>query len=124
MRHAKQRTAHAGRRRAARPECNDGCLLSREDWEDREVIARPLHGWRFHTAAKWAHTQPEIIPEINPHRVFDCRHFDAGYSERQQGKLHTMPFPSIIWMYRLAATLVSFSMHLLGAGQRTTSSSI
>src|SRR6266481_295640 len=55
MRHAKQRTAHAGRRRLARPECNDGCLLSREDWEDCEVIARPPHGWRFQAAATWAH---------------------------------------------------------------------
>jgi len=30
--------AYAVRRRTARPECNDGRLLSREDWEGCEVI--------------------------------------------------------------------------------------
>src|SRR6267143_1235630 len=58
MRHAKQGTAYAGRRRTARPECNDGRLLSREDWEDCEVIARPQHGWRFQTVATWTHILP------------------------------------------------------------------
>ena len=67
---------------------------------------------------------PEITPKINPQKVVDCRYFDAGDSERQQSKLHTMPFPSIIWMYRFAATLVNFSMRLLGAGQWISRSSI
>ena len=67
---------------------------------------------------------PEITPKINPHKVVDCRYFDAGDSERRQSKLQTMPFPSIIWMYRFAATLVNFSMRLLGAGQWISRSSI
>jgi hypothetical protein len=36
----------------------------------------------------------------------------------------TMPFPSTIWRYRLAASLLSFSTCLLGAGQWISSSSI
>src|SRR5882757_3608711 len=124
MRHAEQGTAHAGRRGPARPEFNDGCLLSREDWEDREVIARPSTDG---DSKRWQRGRtfcPEIAPKINPRKVGDCRYFNAGDSEGQQSKLHTKPFPSIIWMYRFAATLVSFSMRLLGAGQWTSSSSI
>ncbi|SRR6266480_4801689 len=116
--------AYAVRRRTARPECNDGRLLSREDWEDCEVIARPPHGWHSKQWQRGRTFCPEIIPEINPHKVVDSRYFEAGDSERRQSKLQTMPFPSTIWMYRFEATLVNFSMRLLGAGQWTSSSSI
>src|SRR5947208_3127274 len=124
MRHAKQGTAHAGRRRTARPEFNDGRLHSREDWEDREVIARPPTDGDSRRRQRGRILCPEIMQKINPHKVVDCRYFEAGDSQGRQSKLHTMPFPSIIWMYRFAATLVSFSMRLLGAGQWISRSSI
>src|SRR6267143_3046456 len=46
MRHAKQRTAHSGRRRPARSKNNNGRLLGSKDWQDRKIITKLTH-WRL-----------------------------------------------------------------------------
>src|SRR6266436_2615823 len=107
MRHAKQGTTHAGRRRTARPEYNDGRLLSCKNWEDRQAIARRVtrveqRPWNRKTKKGRRARGPLCV--------------SSG--------LHTIPFPSIIWIYRFGARFVSFSIRLLGGGQWISSSSI
>src|SRR6266436_1772132 len=99
MRHAKPGTAHAGRRRTARPEYNDGRLLGCKDWENRQAIARRLTRVEQHP---WTHTRKKGRRAHGPLCV------SSG--------LHAIPFPSIIWIYRFGARFVSFSIRLLGAG--------
>src|SRR6266436_4094120 len=51
MRHAKQRTAHAGRRRLARSKNNNGRLLGSKDWQDHKIIVK--FSGRIEDALEW-----------------------------------------------------------------------
>src|SRR6266480_2179859 len=109
MRDAKYGTTHAGRRRPARSENNDGRILSCEDGQDCEVVAEPPNESR--AALEWL-------------RGSGLQRKGGVEHPSTPSHLHTIPLSSTIWIYRFGARLVSFSIRLLGAGQWISSSSI